>query len=208
PTLNIMTATTCSNDSLPSPASSITNLDIISSPIPEGTLTEEARAQLKSELDLIRRATSESQTAYNTAHASIPSFQQLVLTTHAQVATAKQAVQQARGVGTSVSTTSPNSSRSTSNSCPNSSPASNASSPPSPSSPLGSRASQDGDGAFGAEEHNQLIQRLEQEHIDLGLKLSQALRDKAEAEETKKRLSDYMIRAKARIKEIEQKLSE
>jgi len=56
--------------------------------------------------------------------------------------------------------------------------------------------------------HERDLHRLEQEHVDLGLKLSQVLRDKAEAEETKKRLNDYMLRAKTRIREIESKLCE
>ncbi|KAG0042323.1 hypothetical protein BGZ90_009433 [Linnemannia elongata] len=60
----------------------------------------------------------------------------------------------------------------------------------------------------GIQAHGQNLERLEQEHVELGLKLSQVLRDKAEAEETKKRLNDYMMRAKSRIREIEQKLSE
>jgi predicted nuclease with TOPRIM domain len=60
----------------------------------------------------------------------------------------------------------------------------------------------------GIQVHGLNLERLEQEHVELGLKLSQVLRDKAEAEETKKRLNDYMMRAKSRIKEIEQKLSE
>ncbi|KAG0288925.1 hypothetical protein BGZ98_004056 [Dissophora globulifera] len=161
------------------------------SPIPEGALTDAAHAQLQSELEDIRKSTAESQLAYNAAHAAIPAYQQLVLTTHAQVAAAKQAVLQAKGISSSGSSFSGSSSSSASNS--------NASSPPSPSSPLNSSDSADC-------EKN--LQRLEQEHVELGLKLSQVLRDKAEAEETKKRLNDYMLRAKTRIKEIEQKLRE
>ncbi|KAG0354996.1 hypothetical protein BGZ54_001352 [Gamsiella multidivaricata] len=184
-----MTATTFTN-SLPSPASSISALDIVMSPIPEGKLTDSARAQLESELEQIRKTSTESQEAYNAAHAAIPTYQQLVLTTHAQVAAAKQAVLQAKGISSS-----------NSSSASSSSSTSNASSPPSPSSPLNNGLGQDA-------EHEQRVQKLEQEHVELGLKLSQVLRDKAEAEETKKRLNDYMTRAKSRIREIEQKLRE
>ncbi|KAG0044009.1 hypothetical protein BGZ89_006218 [Linnemannia elongata] len=149
-----MTATTFTS-CLPSPGSPFPLLDYNFSPIPAGPLSPDARAQLQNELDQIRKCSAESQTAYNAAHASIPSYQQLVLTTHAQVAAAKQA-----------------------------------------------------DLLSGIQAHGQNLERLEQEHVELGLKLSQVLRDKAEAEETKKRLNDYMMRAKSRIREIEQKLSE
>ncbi|KAG0008084.1 hypothetical protein BGZ81_004372 [Podila clonocystis] len=174
--------TTFFMNSLPSPASSITALDTIAtSPLPSGVLSEDARAQLQGELDHIRQSVLETQLAYNTAHASIPTYQQLVLTTHAQVAAAKQAVLKAKGVSSSNASSSSNSAS-----------PSNASSPPSPSSPL----------------DQQGLQMLEQEHIELGLRLSQVLRDKAEAEETKKRLNDYMLKAKSRIKELEQRLRE
>ncbi|KAG0082957.1 hypothetical protein BGZ93_002106, partial [Podila epicladia] len=143
----------------------------------------DARAQLQGELDHIRQSILDTQLAYNTAHASIPTYQQLVLTTHAQVAAAKQAVLKAKGASSSSSNASSSS---------NSASPSNASSPPSPSSPLDQQA----------------LQELEQEHIELGLRLSQVLRDKAEAEETKKRLNDYMLKAKSRIKELEQRLRE
>ncbi|KAG0040957.1 hypothetical protein BGZ82_005508 [Podila clonocystis] len=177
-------ATTFFMNSLPSPASSITALDTIAtSPLPSGVLSNDARAQLQGELDHIRQSVLETQLAYNTAHASIPTYQQLVLTTHAQVAAAKQAVLKAKGVSSSSSNASSSS---------NSASPSNASSPPSPSSPL----------------DQQGLQELEQEHIELGLRLSQVLRDKAEAEETKKRLNDYMLKAKSRIKELEQRLRE
>ncbi|KAF9369926.1 hypothetical protein CPB97_003164, partial [Podila verticillata] len=106
----------------------------------------------------------------------------LVLTTHAQVAAAKQAVLKAKGISSS-----------NASSTSNSASPSNASSPPSPSSPLG-------------EQQQSSLRELEQEHIELGLRLSQVLRDKAEAEETKKRLNDYMLKAKSRIKELEQRL--
>ncbi|KAF9302572.1 hypothetical protein BGZ74_005165 [Mortierella antarctica] len=161
-------------NSLPSPASS---------PLPSGVLSEDARAQLQGELDHIRQSILETQLAYNTAHASIPTYQQLVLTTHAQVAAAKQAVLKAKGASSSSSNASSSS---------NSASPSNASSPPSPSSPLDQQA----------------LQELEKEHIELGLRLSQVLRDKAEAEETKKRLNDQMLKAKSRIKELEQRLRE
>ncbi|KAF9284286.1 hypothetical protein BGZ68_004790, partial [Mortierella alpina] len=150
---------------------------------------------LQNELEQIRKSSAESQLAYNAAHASIPTYQQLVLTTHAQVAAAKQAVLHAKGISSSGSSSTTNSSST-----------SNASSPPSPSSPLNNHLNQDM--LKSVEEHERNLQRLEQEHVELGLKLSQVLRDKAEAEETKKRLNDYMIRAKSRIKELEQKLRE
>ncbi|KAG0251552.1 hypothetical protein BG011_007530 [Mortierella polycephala] len=185
-----MTATTFMNSLLP-PASPIVMFDITYNPIPAGKLSNEDRAQLQNELAQIRQGSAESQQVYNTAHASIPTFQQLVLNTHAQVAAAKQAVLQAKGI-----TSSPSSATS-------SSATSNASSPPSPSSPFNNQEMLE-----NAEEHEKNVQRLEQEHTELGLKLSQVLKDKAEAEATKKRLNDYMMQAKARIKEIEQKLSE
>ncbi|KAF9081355.1 hypothetical protein BGX27_004967 [Mortierella sp. AM989] len=174
-----MTATTFTN-SLPSPAPFL-DFDIIMSPLPEGQLTADGRARLQDELEQIKKTIAESQQAYNAAHASIPVFQQLVLTTHAQVAAAKQAVLQAKGIPLS-----------NTSSASNSSSTSNASSPPSPSSPL----------------DNTHLGKLEQEHVDLGLKLSQALRDKTEADETKKRLYDYIVQAKTRIREIEQRLFE
>ncbi|KAG0007886.1 hypothetical protein BGZ80_004116 [Entomortierella chlamydospora] len=166
------------------------------SPLPEGQLTAGDRLRLQNELEQIKKITEESQLAYNDAHASIPAYQQLVLTTHAQVAKAKKAMQEAKEA---ISTSSPSSSACSSY------PASRASSPPSPSSPLDNALNQKT--LEGVEGHLNL-QRLEQEHADLGQKLSQALRDKAEAEETKKRLNDYIIRAKSRIKEIERKLCE
>ncbi|KAF9935366.1 hypothetical protein FBU30_003156 [Linnemannia zychae] len=197
-----MTATTFTS-CLPSPGSplSLPTLDFTFSPIPTGPLSADARAQLQAELDQIRKCSAESQTAYNAAHASIPSYQQLVLTTHAQVAAAKQAVLQAKGL-TPTSSTSP----SASNSTTSSSSTSNASSPPSPVSPLNNHMHQDL--LNGIQAHGQNLERLEQEHVELGLKLSQVLRDKAEAEATKKNLHDYMMRSKSRIKEIEEKLNE
>ncbi|KAF9950633.1 hypothetical protein BGZ70_001288 [Mortierella alpina] len=176
-----MTATTFMN-SLPSPTISIAALDITLSPIPDGQLTEDARAQLQTELEQIRKSSSESQLAYNAAHASIPTYQQL-------------AVLHAKGISSSGSSSTTNSSST-----------SNASSPPSPSSPLNNHLNQDM--LKSVEEHERNLQRLEQEHVELGLKLSQVLRDKAEAEETKKRLNDYMMLAKSRIKELEKKLRE
>ncbi|KAG0328687.1 hypothetical protein BG004_002481, partial [Podila humilis] len=111
-------------------------------------------------------------------------------------AAAKQAVLRAKG---GISSSSSSNASSTSNSGT----PSNASTPPSsPSSPSSNN-----------DQHHQQeaqtnLQELEQEHIDLGLRLSQVLRDKAEAEETKKRLNDYMVKAKSRIKDIEQRLRE
>ncbi|KAF8922933.1 hypothetical protein BGZ58_003563 [Dissophora ornata] len=163
------------------------------SPIPEGKLTDETRAQLEAELQQTRNSMAESQVEINAAHASITAFQNLVLTTHDQVGKAKQAVMQARGI----SPTSP----STMSSGSSSSSASTASSPPSPSSPMSEGLGQDSNSPEN-------LRRLEQEHAELGLRLSQVLRDKAEAEETKKRLSDEVVRARSRIREIEQKLSE
>ncbi|KAG0380163.1 hypothetical protein BGX24_009874 [Mortierella sp. AD032] len=195
-----MTATTFTS-CLPSPGSPLPFADFTFSPIPAGPLAPEARAQLQNELDQIRKCSAESQTAYNAAHASIPTYQQLVLTTHAQVAAAKQAVLQAKGL-TPTSSSAPSIANSTSSS----SSTSNASSPPSPLSPLNNHMHQDL--LNGIQAHGQNLERLEQEHVELGLKLSRVLRDKAEAEETKKRLNDYMMRAKSRIREIEQKLSE
>ncbi|KAG0271124.1 hypothetical protein BGZ95_001128 [Linnemannia exigua] len=195
-----MTATTFTS-CLPSPGSPLPLADFTFSPIPAGPLSPEARAQLQNELDQIRKCSAESQTAYNAAHASIPTYQQLVLTTHAQVAAAKQAVLQAKGL-TPTSSSAPSIANSTSSS----SSTSNASSPPSPLSPLNNHMHQDL--LNGIQAHGQNLERLEQEHVELGLKLSRVLRDKAEAEETKKRLNDYMMRAKSRIRQIEQKLSE
>ncbi|KAF9896480.1 hypothetical protein BX616_007377, partial [Lobosporangium transversale] len=163
--------------------------NVVMAPLPQGPLSANARAQLQQELEQIRNRTAEFQQAYNAAHASIPGYQQLVLTTHAQVAAAKQAVLQAKGITTSSASSSGASSGSNSN----------ASSPPSPSPLSNSKP--------GIQSESNL-KRLEQEHVDLGLKLSQVLRDKAEAEETKKRLSDYIARAKSRIKEIERRLQE
>jgi molecular chaperone GrpE (heat shock protein) len=50
------------------------------------------------------------------------------------------------------------------------------------------------------------LAKLKQQHAELGGRLSQLLRDKAAAEETKKRLSDGLLRTKARMKEIERRL--
>ncbi|KAF9432140.1 hypothetical protein BGZ76_011204 [Entomortierella beljakovae] len=185
-----MTATTFMN-SLPSPANSIIALDFVMSPLPEGQLSPEDRLRLQDELENIKKITAESQVAYNAAHVSIPAYQQLVLSTHAQVAAAKQAVLQAKGISSS-----------NASSISNSSSTSNASSPPSPSSPVDNILN------LGGVDHHLKIQHLEREHVELGLKLSQVLRDKAEAEETKKKLNDYMSRAKSRVKEIEQRLRE
>ena len=50
------------------------------------------------------------------------------------------------------------------------------------------------------------LAKLKQQHAELGGRLSQLLRDKAAAEETKKRLNDGLLRTKARMKEIERRL--
>ncbi|KAF9183932.1 hypothetical protein BGZ51_003677 [Haplosporangium sp. Z 767] len=52
------------------------------------------------------------------------------------------------------------------------------------------------------------VRQMEQEHAELGRRLSQLLSDKAEAEETKKQLSDALWKARARIKDIERRLRE
>ncbi|KAF9347584.1 hypothetical protein BGX26_000946 [Mortierella sp. AD094] len=52
------------------------------------------------------------------------------------------------------------------------------------------------------------LKLLGQEHENLGRKLTQLLKDKAAAEETKKRMNDGLLKAKARIKELERKLGE
>lgn len=61
---------------------------------------------------------------------------------------------------------------------------------------------------LGMLEPQLILERLEQDHEALGLKLSQLLREKAEAEETKKKLGDSMKRSKARVRDIERKLGE
>jgi hypothetical protein len=175
-----MTATTFTK-SLPSPAHSV-NGD------PEGEVSECVRTQLKLELEQIRKSTAESQEAYNLAYAAIPKLQHLVLSTHAKVAEAKKAVLEAKGISSS-----------TNSSTSGSAPTSNASSPPSSSSLLG---------LTHETENEERQQKLVQEHINLGLTLSQALRDKAKAEDNKKRLHDDLMRDKQRIKEVEQKLRE
>ncbi|KAF9540404.1 hypothetical protein EC957_004350 [Mortierella hygrophila] len=52
------------------------------------------------------------------------------------------------------------------------------------------------------------LDKLGHQHATLGGRLSQLLRDKAAAENVKKRLNDGLLRAKARIKAIEDKLEE
>lgn len=52
------------------------------------------------------------------------------------------------------------------------------------------------------------LDKLGNQHAILGGQLSQLLRDKAAAEDVKKRLNDGLLRAKARIKAIEDKLGE
>ncbi|KAF9418861.1 hypothetical protein BGZ94_009571 [Podila epigama] len=178
------------------------------------------RAQLEQERDQLRLRLIETQKEYQTVQGSIPPFQQLVLTTHAQVAAAKQTLLQARGTSTtsSCSTTPSPTTSMTMFTWPPS-----ACSSPTQSSPALSRApsfsnvlppqQQHQESAAVSSETTTLmtqetITRLEQEHFALGLKLSQLLREKAEAEETKKKLGDGMNRAKVRIREIEQKLAE
>ncbi|KAF9933433.1 hypothetical protein FBU30_005467 [Linnemannia zychae] len=64
--------------------------------IPESTLTPMERQQLHQELDEIHEATTEARQAYTAVHEAIQKYQQLVLSTHAQVAAAKHALVQAR----------------------------------------------------------------------------------------------------------------
>ncbi|KAG0028015.1 hypothetical protein BGZ81_005089 [Podila clonocystis] len=188
-------------------------------PLPEGPLSAQARHQLEQERDQLRTLLTDTQRVYQTVQGSIPTFQQLVLTTHAQVAAAKRTLMQARGI-CSPSTTSSPTTMST-YSWPSS-----ACTSPSPSSPAMSRAQSFSNApqyATTDENQNQddsmsplgmlldpqlILERLEQEHVALGLKLSQLLREKAEAEETKKRLGDSMKRSKARVREIERRLGE
>ncbi|KAF9374870.1 hypothetical protein CPB97_011828 [Podila verticillata] len=187
-------------------------------PLPEGPLSNQSRQQLEQERDQLRAMLTDTQRIYQTVQGSIPTFQQLVLTTHAQVAAAKHTLLQARGICSSTNTPSPTSMSACS--WPSS-----ACTSPSPSSPALSRAqsfsialphgvmdenpNQDSTSPLGMLLEPQLIlERLEQEHVALGLKLSQLLREKAEAEETKKKLGDSMKRSKARVREIERKLGE
>lgn len=60
----------------------------------------------------------------------------------------------------------------------------------------------------GKEDAKARVDKLGMQHAILGDKLSQLLRDKAAAENIKKQLNDGLLRAKARIKAIEQKLGE
>ncbi|KAF8927767.1 hypothetical protein EDD21DRAFT_355593 [Dissophora ornata] len=194
------------DDGLPSPTSPLMTtplLDLLllrdTHPIPDGKLSDSDRADLSHELDQLKVLSAEAQQTYLTVHASIQQYQQLVLSTHAQVAAAKQALVQASNT------------------------LSRTSSPPStprPSSPLGRsdsytnpdtpRASCDSDNAThsASQEDEARLRKLGEQHVDLGNRLSHLLRDKAAEEETKKRLNDGLVKAKARIKEIEQKLDE
>ncbi|KAF9334079.1 hypothetical protein BG006_002743 [Podila minutissima] len=190
-------------------------------PLPDGPLSAQARRQLEQERDQLRTLLADTQRVYQIVQGSIPTFQQLVLTTHAQVAAAKRTLMQARGICSTSTTSSPTSM--SAYSWPSSTCTS-----PSPSSPAMSRAQsfssvQPHCEATDNENTNQddsisplgtlldpqlILERLEQEHVALGLKLSQLLREKAEAEETKKRLGDSMKRSKARVREIERRLGE
>ncbi|KAG0096695.1 hypothetical protein BGZ93_004134 [Podila epicladia] len=190
-------------------------------PLPEGSLSAQARHQLEQERDQLRTLLADTQRFYQIVQGSIPTFQQLVLTTHAQVAAAKRTLMQARGICSPSNTSSPTTM--SAYSWPSS-----ACTSPSPSSPAMSRAESCSSvlphyGATDNENTDQddsisplgmlldpqsILERLEQEHVALGLKLSQLLREKAEAEETKKRLGDSMKRSKARVREIERRLGE
>ncbi|KAF9163015.1 hypothetical protein BGX21_000430 [Mortierella sp. AD011] len=202
------------------------------SQIPEGIpVSEEERARLSSELAQLKKLTTEAQQTYMTIHGTIQQYQQLVLSTHAQVAAAKRSLMQAREISNSMMNNNNNKNNSNHNLYSNGS--SRTSSPPSsptsvamPSSTSMSMSissprsrSDSFSFSFGTSISNSIIEEdkeeinegirlkmLEQEHESLGRKLTQLLRDKAAAEETKKRMNDGLLKAKARIKELEQKL--
>ncbi|KAF9975346.1 hypothetical protein BGZ73_001067 [Actinomortierella ambigua] len=204
-----MTATTFVS-SLPSPGPVMIGPGSVH-PIPEGSLTDLDRAALEKELELLKSSVRDSQQVYSTTHASIPGFQELVLTTHAQVAQAKKAVLETRQ---QIHKQQHHHSQQQSEDQPTSSNSSYSGTPPPPSatpsppnSPL-SRSDAPDDSTTDADDDLARLARLEREHELLGKKLTQVLRDKAEAEETKKRLSDYMAWAKSRTREIENKLQE
>ncbi|KAF9940440.1 hypothetical protein BGZ67_007576 [Mortierella alpina] len=280
-------------------------LDSCLSPLPEaeGELTDQDRHRLCEALANLRETSTQAQQAYLAVHASIQQYQQLVLSTHAQVAAAKHSLMQARGIITSPSattattTTTSSSSSFTSSStsstslisaASSSNISSNASTPPlSPISPISpierhpyslsttkdvrdhpptgyhqnpdllnpnstqcphpplhpppahhhhhhhyaTDAANRGtseprkeatttmmmmttttepeppqEREQDPETKEMRLAKLKQQHAELGGRLSQLLRDKAAAEETKKRLNDGLLRTKARMKEIERRL--
>ncbi|KAF8941715.1 hypothetical protein BGZ47_007276 [Haplosporangium gracile] len=71
-----------------------------------------------------------------------------------------------------------------------------------------SSASSDEEQEEEEEDAETRLDKLGNQHAILGGQLSQLLRDKAAAENIKKRLNDGLLRAKARIKAIEHKLEE
>ncbi|KAF9103064.1 hypothetical protein BGX29_003861 [Mortierella sp. GBA35] len=171
--------------------------------IPEGAPTAEERQELARELAEIHEATVEARQACTAVHGSIQQYQQLVLSTHAQVAAAKLALVQARELVSKEEDESDGDATTTSsgrnaNSFDDSDSPSSSSSSSSPSSDV-----DDED-----EDMETRLDKLGERHAILGRQLSQLLRDKAAAEETKKRLNDGLLRAKARIKAIELKLGE
>ncbi|KAG0364840.1 hypothetical protein BGZ54_007104 [Gamsiella multidivaricata] len=246
-----------------------------SAPVLEGRTSSSSTTEqdLREELDNLKQLSTEAQQTYMIVHGLIQQYQQLVLSTHAQVAAAKQALIHARGTLSSSSSSSSTSSLSSQyyagQSYPQqqrqhqqhqqgySSTSSGTSSPPlSPPSSGWSRAgsfsstfnylsptstSQNYSFPDGVPSHHQhqyshhhqhqypdhhqqhpypehyqqhqheddeeRVRRLSQEHTDLGYRLSQLLRDKAAAEETKKRLNDGLVKVKARIREIGQTLA-
>ncbi|KAG0268605.1 hypothetical protein DFQ27_006243 [Actinomortierella ambigua] len=207
-----MTATTFVS-SLPSPGPVMIGPASVH-PIPEGSLSDLDRAALQKELEQLKSSIQDSQNIYSTTYASIPGFQELVLTTHAQVAQAKKAVletrqqiqHQHRHHHHHQQSEEPSSSSASYSSSSTTPPPSSATPSP-PSSPI-SRPDAPDESSMDVDDDHTRLARLEREHELLGKKLTQVLRDKAEAEETKKRLSDYMTWAKARARDIESKLQE
>ncbi|KAG0235475.1 hypothetical protein BGW42_005261 [Actinomortierella wolfii] len=191
-----MTATTFVS-SLPSPGPVMIGPGSVY-PIPDGALSDLDRAALEKELALLKTSIQDSQQVHSTTHASIPGYQELVLTTHAQVAQAKKAVLEARQQIQQLQSSSSSSTNS----------ASASATPSPPSSPVSRTGASDGAESADGEDMHARLARLEQEHEQLGNKLTQVLRDKAEAEEAKKRLHDYINWAKSRSREIENKLKE
>ncbi|KAF9095157.1 hypothetical protein BGX27_001319, partial [Mortierella sp. AM989] len=193
--------------------------------IPEGIpVSQEERTQLTTELAQLKQLSSEAQQTYTTIHATIQQYQQLVLSTHAQVAAAKRSLMQARGSNnnsnnnlysnTSSRTSSPPSSpTSYSTSMSVSSPRSRSNSFSFASSLSNPIIEEDNNNDNNDNNKNDVdeearLRQLGQEHAELGHKLTELLRDKASAEETKKRMNDCLLKAKARIKELERKLGE
>ncbi|KAF9422538.1 hypothetical protein BGZ76_003764, partial [Entomortierella beljakovae] len=196
---------------------------------------EQERVQLESELEQLKQLSFEAEQTYKIIHATIQEYQQLVLSTHAQVAAAKKSLLLVQGSGgggagggggtnnhnhnnhntvcsneSSRASSPPASpvlkSISTSNSLSMSismtlsAPCSRSDSYPLMSPPLPNSMIE------GDEDDMDEETRLKRQHADLGRKLTSLLREKAAAEETKKRMNDGLLKAKARIKELEQSL--